>query len=88
DIYLPAARPERKPIPLTAAGDRIGRPTIPFDPEKVVAIVLTETPDSPSSVLPPDDETRAIARHVIHFLECEVEAGRLPHTLAPLQAGI
>lgn len=48
DIYLPAARPERKPIPLTAAGDRIGRPTIPFDPEKVVAIVLTETPDSPS----------------------------------------
>ncbi|MFX6246347.1 propionyl-CoA--succinate CoA transferase, partial [Acinetobacter baumannii] len=61
---------------------------IPFDPEKVVAIVLTETPDSPSSVLPPDDETRAIARHVIHFLECEVEAGRLPHTLAPLQAGI
>ncbi|BEV13250.1 acetyl-CoA hydrolase/transferase family protein [Herbaspirillum sp. DW155] len=88
DIYLPAARPERKPIPLTAAGDRIGRPVIPFDADKVVAIVLTETPDSPSSVLPPDDETRAIARHVIHFLECEVEAGRLPHTLAPLQAGI
>lgn len=88
DIYLPGARPERQPIPLTSAQQRIGRRTIAVDPAKVVAIVMTETPDSPSSVLPPDDETRAIAAHVIHFLECEVEAGRLPHTLAPLQAGI
>ncbi|MBV8626016.1 MAG: propionyl-CoA--succinate CoA transferase, partial [Herbaspirillum sp.] len=88
DIYLPAARPERQPIPLTAVQDRIGSSTIPFDPAKVVGIVITETPDSPSSVLPPDAETKAIAGHVIRFLECEVEAGRLPHTLAPLQAGI
>ena len=88
DIYLPGQRPQREPIPLTHAAQRIGRDTIAFDPAKVVAIVLTDTPDSPSSVLPPDDETGAIARHVIRFLECEVEAGRLPHTLAPLQAGI
>ena len=88
DIYLPAARPERQPIPLTDAKQRIGSSAIPVDPSKIVAIVMTETPDSPSSVLPPDEETNAIARHVIKFLECEVEAGRLPHTLAPLQAGI
>ncbi|MCA1325848.1 acetyl-CoA hydrolase/transferase family protein [Herbaspirillum sp. alder98] len=88
DIYLPGPRPQREPIPLTQAAQRIGRSTIAFDPAKVVAIVVTETPDSPSSVLPPDDETRAIARHVIRFLECEVESGRLPHSLAPLQAGI
>jgi succinyl-CoA:acetate CoA-transferase len=88
DIWLPAERPTRGPIPLTRPEQRIGRATIPFDPAKVVAIVLTATPDSPSSVLPPDEETNAIARHVIRFFECEVEAGRLPHTLAPLQAGI
>ena len=88
DIYLPGQRPAREPIALTQAAQRIGRTTIAFDPTRVVAIVLTETPDSPSSVLPPDDETRAIAGHVIRFLECEVETGRLPPALAPLQAGI
>ncbi|TWC65083.1 acetyl-CoA hydrolase/transferase family protein [Herbaspirillum sp. SJZ099] len=88
DIYLPGDRPARGPIPLTSSQQRIGGTAIAFDPAKVVAIVLTETPDSPSSVLPPDEETNAIARHVIGFLEGEVEARRLPHTLAPLQAGI
>ncbi|MFL9926854.1 acetyl-CoA hydrolase/transferase family protein [Herbaspirillum lusitanum] len=88
DIYLPAARPERQPIPLTRADQRIGGAAIPFDPARIAAIVITETPDSPSNILPPDDETRAIAGHVIKFLECEVEAGRLSHDLAPLQAGI
>lgn len=88
DIYLPAARPARQPIPLTEAAQRIGASAIAVDPARIAAIVITDTPDSPSSVLPPDAETNAIAGHVIAFLESEVAAGRMGPQLAPLQAGI
>lgn len=88
DIYIPTYRPHRLPIPLITAEQRIGLPYIPIDPEKIAAIVITDKADSPSNVLPPDPETRAIAGHLIDFLRNEVRAGRLPMTLQPLQAGI
>lgn len=36
----------------------------------------------------PDQETLAIASHLIHFFEQEVAAGRLPENLGPLQSGV
>ena len=50
--------------------------------------MVTNQPDSYSTVTPPDEETAAIASHLIKFLENEVEAGNLPRNLGPLQAGI
>lgn len=88
DIYVPAHRPDREPIPLVDAQQRIGTAAIHVDPAKIVAIVVTDTPDSPSSALPGDEETQAIANHIIDFLTAEVAAGRLDETLPPLQAGI
>ena len=88
DIYLPRPRPERAPIPLTSPGQRIGTTAIAIDPDRIAAIVVTDSPDSPSNVLPPDAETDAIARHVVAFLEGEVAAGRMGPQLLPLQAGI
>jgi len=88
DIYLPQQRPRRQPIPLIDPWDRIGSTAIQVDPARIAAIVITESPDSPSTVLPPDSETDAIAGHVIAFLEGEVQAGRLTQELLPLQAGI
>ena len=88
DIYIPTYRPHRLPIPLIAPEQRIGLPYIPVDPEKIVAIVVTSKADSPSNVLPPDMETRAIAGHLNDFLSHEVRAGRLSASLQPLQAGI
>ncbi|KAB0622170.1 acetyl-CoA hydrolase/transferase family protein [Castellaniella defragrans] len=88
DIYVPEAYPGRQPIPLTEPDQRIGTPAIPVDPSRIAAIVVTHHPDSPSSVQPPDEDTRAIARHIIGFLEGEVAAGRLSDTLLPLQVGI
>lgn len=37
---------------------------------------------------PEDDTSKAIAKHLIEFLQMEVEAGRLPKNLLPLQSGI
>jgi succinyl-CoA:acetate CoA-transferase len=88
DIYIPTYRPNRQPIPLTGVDQRIGGTSIPIDPEKIVAIVFTNQPDSPSTVLPPDDETAAIAGHLKGFLMREVKANRLTPSLQPLQAGI
>jgi succinyl-CoA:acetate CoA-transferase len=88
DIYLPTPRPHRAPIPLVSPWDRIGDTAIQVDPERIAAIVFTDSPDSPSAALPPDAETDAIARHVVAFLEGEVQAGRMGPELLPLQAGI
>ena len=89
DIYIPEARPTRGPVPLTHVDQRIGTKGIQLDPAKVVGIVFNDTLlDSPSNVTDPDDETQAIADHLIAFFENEVAQGRLPKNLAPLQAGI
>lgn len=88
DIYLPADRPHRQPVPLTDIGQRIGTTSIKVDPARIAAIVITDQPDSPSNVLPPDDETAAIAGHINEYLLNEVRHGRLTHSLLPLQAGI
>ncbi|MDH0896295.1 MULTISPECIES: acetyl-CoA hydrolase/transferase family protein [unclassified Pseudomonas] len=88
DIYIPTYRPTRTPIPLVRADQRIGSGAIPIPPEKIVAIVVTDQADSYSTVTPPDADTQAIADHLIAFFGSEVEAGRLPKNLGPLQAGI
>ncbi|MFA7669913.1 MAG: acetyl-CoA hydrolase/transferase C-terminal domain-containing protein, partial [Burkholderiaceae bacterium] len=88
DIYIPGDRPQRGPIPLVSASQRIGDTAISIDPERIAAIVITNTVDSPSTNLPPDAETREIARHVVDFFSGEVAAGRLAPSLLPLQAGI
>jgi succinate CoA transferases len=88
DIYVPGARPNREAIPLTSVSQRIGSASIKVDPERIAAIVITNSPDSPSSNLPPDPETQAIAGHIVDFFSSEVSAGRLTPSLLPLQAGI
>ncbi|WP_445619138.1 acetyl-CoA hydrolase/transferase family protein [Kushneria sp. Sum13] len=88
DIYIPQMRPARQPIPVVDASTRIGVDHIPIDPAKIAAIVLTEGQDSPSTVGIPNEDTQRIARHLIGFFEHEVEVGRLPPSLMPLQAGI
>jgi succinyl-CoA:acetate CoA-transferase len=88
DIWIPKGRPLREPIPIMSPEQRVGTPWIEIPPEKIVAIVLTDQPDSTSAVLPPDGDTAAIAGHLVRFFEDEIVAGRLTRSLLPLQAGI
>jgi len=88
DVYIPTRRPHREAIPLTHPHDRIGLPYIPVDPSRIAAIVITEKMDSFANITPPDEETNAIAGHLIEFLGREVKLGRMGRSLAPLQAGI
>jgi succinyl-CoA:acetate CoA-transferase len=88
DIYFPGRRPSRVPIPVVACDSRVGFSYVPIDPDKIVAIVVTDEKDSASSIEVPDADTDAIAGHLIRFFEDEVAKGRLDLTLHPLQAGI
>ena len=89
DIYYGTALPpHRIPIPLTRPDDRIGRPTLICDPDKVVAVVRTDTPDRNAPFTEPDATAHAIAGHLLDFLAHEVKKGRLPETLLPLQSGV
>jgi succinate CoA transferases len=88
DVYIPTRRPHREAIPLVSPQDRIGLPYIPVDPGKIAAIVITEKMDSFASITPPDEDTNAIAGHLVEFFRHEVKLGRLSTSLQPLQAGI
>jgi succinyl-CoA:acetate CoA-transferase len=89
DIYYGTALPPaRVPIPLIRADDRIGNSHFRCDPEKIVAIVETDSPDRNAPFDAPDDSARAIAGHLLQFFTHEVKKGRLPETLLPLQSGV
>lgn len=88
DITMTELPPNRKPYLIMAPEDRIGTPHIPVDPEKIVALVESDYPDQTQPNAAEDDTSRAIAAHLIEFLKHEVQHGRLPKNLLPLQSGI
>ena len=88
DIYQAEDYPYRNVIPIVAPWNKIGRKSIPVDPNKIEAIVFTNLKDSPADIAEPDEKTTAIAKHLLAFFENEVLLGRLTDRLLPLQAGI
>ena len=54
------------PTSLTKPSDRIGTIGIPLDLNKVRGIVFTNQKDSPSTIVPPDDETVIMAHLILH----------------------
>jgi succinyl-CoA:acetate CoA-transferase len=88
DIYMTKKPPFREPIPILKPGDRIGTPYIKCDPDKIKAIVHCDIGDKVRPLGPIDEDSKAISQHIIKFLKNEVEAGRLPENLLPLQSGV
>src|SRR5699024_1336894 len=88
DLYSLEKQGERAPIPLTSPQDRIGTPGVVVDPEKIKGVVCTEQIDSASTMVPPDEETKMMAEHLLTVLRSEVDAGRLDTALAAWQSGI
>lgn len=89
DIYYGAALPPyRQPIQLTAPEQRIGEHYLRCPIEKVIAVVETNAPDRNSPFKPTDEASKRIAEHILAFFDKEVQAGRLPPELLPLQSGV
>ncbi|KAK3370892.1 hypothetical protein B0T24DRAFT_302690 [Lasiosphaeria ovina] len=88
DITMTDLPPRRKPYLIMGVEDRIGTTSIPIDTEKVVGVIESDYQDQTLPNSPADDTSKAIAGHLIEFLEHEVRHGRLPANLLPLQSGI
>ncbi len=88
DVYIPQDPPNRQPIPLVRADQRIGTTYIECGPDKIAGIVITDIPDGVRPLSAPDDVALAMASHIINFFHQEVDAGRLPRNLLPLQSGV
>ncbi|EDO19463.1 hypothetical protein Kpol_1002p112 [Vanderwaltozyma polyspora DSM 70294] len=88
DIDMPSLPPYRKPYPYCRVDDKSGLDAIPVDPDRVVAIVETHENDKVPPNTPSDEMSRAIASHLVEFFRHEVNQGRLPDNLLPLQSGI
>jgi len=89
DIYYYTRRPPgRQPIPISKPDDRIGIPYFRCCPEKIVAIVETNTPDYNTPFNPPNETSQRIAGHILEFFIYEIKKGRLPENLLPLQSGV
>ena len=89
DIYQSMGLPpERHPIALTEPMQRLGDPYLRVDLDKVVAVVETNLPDTGTCFTAPDEASNAIAKHVLDFIASEVNVGRMPADLLPLQSGV
>jgi len=87
DIYIPEDPPYRMPIPIYRTGDRIGKPFIEMDPDRVVAVLLSDAQDSCAVFAEPDQVARQMAAHILDFVRHEIKQDRLPPTL-PWQSGV
>lgn len=89
DVYYGTRLPpQRTPLQLLDPMQRIGDPYLRVDPEKVVAVVQTSAPDRNLPFKAADESSKAMAGHVVDFLRHEINQGRLPENLLPLQSGV
>ena len=88
DIFEIGLPPHAKPLLIRDPLDRIGTPFVPCAPEKIAAIVMTDREDQPAKFKPVTPVTAQIGENVVNFLKAEVEAGRLPEDLGPIQSGV
>lgn len=88
DIYELTNPPHCSMASLTHPAERIGSPYLSCGWDKIAGIVLTDLPDIPREFRPADASSKRMGEHIIRFFEQEVEAGRLPRNLLPLQSGV
>lgn len=88
DIYMVGCPPDRKPIEITKAGDRIGTPYIKCGLDKIAGIVVTDMKDKTRPLGKVDEASKKISDNIIAFLDEEVKKGRLKNSLLPLQSGV
>ncbi|GAB7093194.1 acetyl-CoA hydrolase/transferase family protein [Halolamina litorea] len=88
DVFQRDLPPNRDPIPVTGATERVADARVPFDPEKLVAVVETEQADDPYEFRDPTDADLAIADNLGDFLEAEIERNPVLAESVYLQFGV
>ena len=88
DIAFLSAPPDRTPVPVCHPMDRIGCGYLTVPPEKIAAVVETNSPDEIGAFAECNDTDRKIAANLVEFLLNELGTGRIPKTFLPIQSGV
>ncbi len=88
DVYQPLDPPYRQPIMISKVNDRIGKPYLEIDKQKVVGVVECNIPDEARSFKGTDPITDQIGANVAHFLHNDMKRGIIPSSFLPLQSGV
>ena len=88
DVYVPLDPPNRLPIPIVKADDRVGTNYIPCTPDKILYIVPCDIADHTRPLSPIDENSKKMSAFTLDFLKKEIAAGRMPENLLPLQSGV
>lgn len=88
DVYEPKDPPYRTEIPIYKASDRIGKPYVQVDPQKVVGVVEVNMPNEQVVFKELDPVTRKIGENVVGFILNDIKRGIIPATGLPIQSGI
>ncbi len=88
DIYEIQDPPHRREIPIFSVKDRCGVATIKVDPDKIIGVVKTNSPDEIGGFSPVDEVTAQIGDNVARFLVSQLKAGIIPPEFLPIQSGV
>ncbi len=88
DILIPKRPPFSHALDIDHPLERIGKPYVRIDPDKIVGIVETDELDELGHFTPPNSVSQSIASHVVDFLLRELAAGRIPPDFLPMQCGV
>ena len=88
DVYIPMDPPNRQPIPIVKADDRVGTSYIPCTPDKILYIVPCDVKDHTRALAAIDANSKKMSELTLDFLKKEIDAGRMPKNLLPLQSGV
>lgn len=88
DVYEIEDHPFRTPIMITKASDRIGKPYVEVDADRIKGVVECNVPDEARSFKDPDPITTQIGQNVADFLLLNLKQGLIPKTFLNLQSGV
>ena len=74
DVYEIEDHPHRTPIMITKASDRIGKPYVEVDADRIVGVIECDIPDEARGFKDPDPITSQIGQNVADFLLSMYEA--------------
>ncbi|MBR4307490.1 MAG: acetyl-CoA hydrolase, partial [Bacteroidaceae bacterium] len=88
DVYEIENHPFRQPIMITKASDRIGKPYIEVDADRIVGVIECNVPDEARGFKDADPVTTQIGQNVADFLLLNLKKGLIPQSFLNLQSGV
>ena len=88
DVYEIQDHPFRTPVNICKASDRIGKPYVEVDADRILGVIECNIPDEARSFKDADPITTQIGQNVADFLLFNLKQGLIPSSFLNLQSGV